>query len=94
MVPPYRHPQQECLLAVGSSQISGPVVSRCTLGLARFLNCCGMKLPWRGGVSFFGFFDGAAHAFSPGVRTSLCAVCFEEVAAFYAHGLGHGRMSL
>jgi hypothetical protein len=28
------------------------------------------------------------------VRTSLCAVCFEEVAAFYAHGLGHGRMSL
>jgi len=45
-----------------SFQISSPVETWCTIGLAMFSNCCGMTEPGNLGEQFLGAADGAAHA--------------------------------
>ena len=48
----------------------------------------------RTGILFaesFGFFNGALHTVFAGRQNNLCAVGGKELAAFNAHGVGHGQ---
>ena len=59
-------------------------------GVGEVFELLGHEAVGCGGDEFFCFFDGSAHAVWSGCEDELCAVCFEEVAAFDAHGFGHG----